>query len=156
MASEPTISGIRSVFRTLRKGAQSQWWAAKAAKLSTWYKKWGLSYEVKPLPELDLPRSTLHYLLALRTSHGDFSWYHRKFLHADATLTCSCGQPKTPEHITLCRKTRTAFRFWPQKPLTPPTNQGEGINYLKCLIAKPSDFARFLGVTEFYSTICTR
>jgi hypothetical protein len=73
MASEPTISGIRSVFRTLRKGAQSQWWAARAAKLSTWYKKWGLSYKVKPLPELDLPRSTLHHLLALRTSHGDFS-----------------------------------------------------------------------------------
>ncbi len=35
MASEPTISGIRSVFQTLQKGAQSQWWVARAAKLST-------------------------------------------------------------------------------------------------------------------------
>ena len=156
MASEPTVSGIRSIFQSLRKRAQGQWWAARATKLLTWYRKWGLSYEVKPLPELDLPWSTLHHLLALRTSHRDFSWYHRKFSHMDALLTCSCGQPKTPEHIALCRKTRTAFRLWPQKPLTPPSNQRESIDYLKCLTAKPADFARFLGVTEFYSRICTR
>src|SRR5438045_2149587 len=60
---------------------------------------------------------------------------------------------KTPEHIALCHKTRTTFRFWPQKPLTPPTNQGEGIDYLKCLMVKLANFARFL---EFYSMICTR
>ena len=81
--------------------------------------KVGASYVVKPLPELGLPCSILHRLLALRTSHGDFSWYHRKFSHIDASLTCSCGQLKTPEHIVLCRKTKAAFRFWPQKPLTP-------------------------------------
>ena len=156
MASEPTISGIRSVFQTLWKGVQSQWWTARAAKLLTWYKKWGLSYKVNPLPELDLPQSMLHHLLALRTLHGDFSWYHRKFSHTDATLTYSCGQPKMPEHIALCCKTRTTFCFWPQKPLTPPTNQGEGIDYLKCLMVKPANFARFLGVMEFYSMICTR
>jgi len=155
-ASEPTVSGIRSIFRSLRKEAQSQWWSARAAKLSTWYRKWGLSYEVKALPELDLPRSTLHHLLALRTSHRDFSWYHRKFLHVDAILTCSCGHQKTPEHIALCRKTKTSFSLWPQKPLTPPTSQRESIDYLKGLIAKPADFARFLEVTEFYSLICTR
>ena len=39
IASEPTVSGIRSIFRSLRKGAQVQWWAARATKLSTWYRK---------------------------------------------------------------------------------------------------------------------
>ena len=64
--------------------------------------------------------STLHHLLALCTSHGDFSWYHRKFSHTDASLTCSYGQPKTPEHIVSCCKTKVEFRFWPQKPQTFP------------------------------------
>jgi hypothetical protein len=51
--------------------------------LSTWYRKWGLSHVVKPLPELSLPRSTV---LVFRTSHGGFSWYHRKFSYTDASV----------------------------------------------------------------------
>ena len=85
-ASEPTVSGIRSIVRNLQREAQCSWWAARATKLSTWYRKWRLSYAVKPPPELSLPRSMLHHLLALRTSHGDFSWYHRKFSHNEALL----------------------------------------------------------------------
>ena len=156
LASEPTVSGIRSIFRALRRDAQCSWWAKCSTKLSTWYKKWGLDYRVKPLPELDLPRLTLHHLLALRSSHGDFSWYHRKFAHDDAKLTCSCGQPKTPEHLLRCRKTRTAFRFWPQRPHSIPSTEKECIDYLSRLMSKPPDFAKLLKVTEFYSTICTR
>jgi hypothetical protein len=153
--SESTVSGIHSIVRNLRREAQCSWWAARVMKLSTWYRKWGLSYIVKPLSELSLPCSILHRLLALRTSHEDFSWYHRKFSHTDASLTCSCGQPETPENIVLYRKTKAAFRFWPQKPLTPPTDQKESISYLTRLIAQPADFAKFLEVTKFYSTICS-
>src|SRR5271168_525072 len=71
---------------------------------SRWYKKWGLDYQMKLPPELNLPRATLHRLLAIRSSHGDFSWYHTKFNHKDAKLVCSCGQPKSPEHLVFCRK----------------------------------------------------
>jgi ribonuclease HI len=157
-ASEPTVSGIRSIFRGLRRNAQCAWWAERSAKLSAWYKKWGLEYRVKPLPELDLPRSTLHRLLALRSSHGDFSWYHRKFNHVDAKLTCSCGRSKDPGHLVRCRKTATfrLFPLWPQRPHWPPSNQSEAMEYLSRLMAKPTDFATFLKVTEFYSKICTR
>ena len=56
LASEPTVSGIRSIFRALRRDVQCSWWAKCSTKLSTWYKRWGLDYRVKPLPELDLPR----------------------------------------------------------------------------------------------------
>jgi hypothetical protein len=111
---------------------------------------------VKPLPELDLPRATLHRLLAIRSSHGDFHWYHTKFQHADANLFCSCGLRKAPEHLVCCRKTQTAFKYWPQRPSAPPTSLAEGFVYLTCLLAKPTDFAKLLGVTEFYSKICTR
>jgi hypothetical protein len=78
MASEPTVSGIRSVFYVLRKEAQLSWWAQSSTKLSNEYKKWNLEYRVTPLPELDLPRATFHRLLSIRSSHGDFSWYHTK------------------------------------------------------------------------------
>ena len=156
LASEPTVSGIRSIFRKLRRDAQCSWWAKRSTKLSKWYKRWGLDYQVKPLPELELPRSTLHRLLAIRSSHGDFSWYHRKFAHEDAKLTCSCGRAKDPEHIVRCRKTARYFHKWPQKPYAPPSSLVEGIKYLSSLMAKPTDFATFLKVTEFYSKICTR
>ena len=101
-ASEPTVSGILSTFRNLRRDAQRSWWTSCSTKLSRWYRKWGLEYQVKLPPELNLPRGTLHRLLAIRSSHGDFSWYHTKFNHTDAKLVCSCGHPKSPEHLVLC------------------------------------------------------
>ena len=113
---------------------------------------------MKPLPELDLPRTTLHRLLAIRSSHGDFSWYHTKFAHEDAQLLCSCGRPKTPDHIVHCRKTTTPFqfRYWPQRPEARPNTPATSIEYLTRLMAKPADFATFLQATEFYTTICPR
>jgi hypothetical protein len=154
--SKPTVSGIKSIFRDLRRQAQSSWWAKCHTKLSTQYKKWGLDYRVRPLPELDLKRSTLHRLLAIRTAHGDFCWYHQKFAHGDAKLTCSCGHLKDPEHLVRCRKVARTFSRWPQPPYAPPSDRREGLEYLQRLMAAPADFAKFLEVTEFYSRICTR
>jgi hypothetical protein len=156
LASEPTISGVRSIFRKLRGEAQSPWWAKCSANLSKPYNKWELPYQVKPLPKLELPRTALHRLLAIRTAHGDFHWYHTKFNHTDANMLCSCGNRKTPEHLVCCRKAKTAFFHWPDRPPTPPTNRSEGIAYLSGLLDKPTEFAKLLGVTEFYSKICTR
>ena len=44
----------------------------------------------------------------------------------------------------------------PARPPSPPTGSPEGFKYLTYLLAKPTDFAKLLGVTEFYSKICTR
>jgi hypothetical protein len=156
LASEPTASGIRSVYRDLRRDAQCSWWAKYNSKLSPWYKQWKLDYKVKLPPELELPRPTLHRLLAIRSAHGDFSWYHRKYVHDNAKLTCSCGRVKDPEHLVRCRKTARIFRLWPHKPLSPPADSTEGIEYLMYLMEKPADFAKLLTVTEFYSKICPR
>ena len=129
-----------------------------STKLSAQYTKWKLDYWVKPLPELDLPRSTLHRLLAIRSTHGDFSWYHRKFNHEDAKLTCSCGRPKDPEHLVRCRKTAQKYAQWPLKPAmcAPPSTPTEAFSFLSTLLGKPEDFSAFLAATEFYSKICTR
>ena len=161
LAAEPTVSGIHTIFRRQRSEACREWWESCSTKLSSWYRNWNLPYTVRPLPELDLPRPTLHRLLALRTAHGDFSWYHRKFAHDDAKLDCACGRAKTADHLVHCRKTKRRFRLWPQPSSQttlpcPPSSKGDGIAYLRYLLATPKDFAEFLEVTEFYSKICTR
>ncbi|KAG0160750.1 hypothetical protein PDIDSM_8280 [Penicillium digitatum] len=116
MEAEPTISGIRSIFRELRNEARLRWWDTVSQKLSQWYRRWSDTYEIDSLPELELRRPALHRWLALRSSHGDFDWYHRKFNHEDAKLDCSCGRRKSPEHLALCHKTQRSFRHWPKRP----------------------------------------
>ncbi|KAG0156216.1 hypothetical protein PDIDSM_3393 [Penicillium digitatum] len=116
MEAEPTISGIRSIFRELRNEARLRWWDTVSQKLSQWYRRWSDTYEIDSLPELELRRPALHRWLALRSSHGDFDWYHRKFNHEDAKLDCSCGRRKSPEHLALCHKPQRSFRHWPKRP----------------------------------------
>jgi hypothetical protein len=61
--------------------------------------------------------------------------------HVDESKTSTLLQDSPP------------FSLWPRKP---PSDSLEGVKYLSQLIAKPTDFAKFLAVTEFYSKICTR
>ncbi|KAG0159471.1 hypothetical protein PDIDSM_6993 [Penicillium digitatum] len=98
-------------------------------------------------------RPALHRWLALRSSHGDFDWYHRKFNHEDAKLDCSCGRRKSPEHLALCHKTQKSFRHWPKPPPTPPTDGIEAVAYLRSL--DPKQFVELLELTSFYSRVCT-
>ena len=156
LPSEPTASGIRTMAKSMAREAQQTWWTLRATKLSSWYKKWNLGYEIKNLPELSLPRAQLHRLLAIRSAHGDFAWYHRKFCHDEATLFCTCGRAKAPDHLVRCRKTVQMFRNWPGKPQQPPTSSAEAIAYLTQLMAKPQDFQSFLESTGFYTRICKR
>lgn len=155
-AARPTASGIGTIMRTLRTQARMDWWNSRSSKLSKWYKTFNLSYSVKKLLELDLPITTLHRYIAVRTSHGDFDWYHRKFQHNDAKTTCLCGKNKSPEHLVLCPKTQRRFMIWPSKPDLPPSNKREAAAYLHALLQTPKNFAKFLEITKFYTDICTR
>ncbi|OQD69635.1 hypothetical protein PENPOL_c002G03051 [Penicillium polonicum] len=87
-------------------------------------------------------------LLALRSLHGDFEWYQRRFDHEDAKLTCTYGRVKTPEHLALYRLTKRRFRRWPSRPSTPPGNRREAFLYLRSLT--PGD-AQLLQITNFYT-----
>ncbi|CZS92438.1 uncharacterized protein RAG0_02957 [Rhynchosporium agropyri] len=160
-AGQPTVSGIRSVYRELRDAALRDWWHTQEETLSTWYSSWGLTYTTKPHKELDLPRPTLQRLLAAWTSHGDFAWYHRKCNHPESTnLLCSCGKEKSPEHLVMCRKAQKKYKYWPDKPdkLDVPirNDRKDAKNYLRKLLQSPRKFVKYLDVKEFYSKICPR
>ncbi|RAL59878.1 hypothetical protein DID88_000505 [Monilinia fructigena] len=82
--AQPTISGIGSIARSLAHNVTSGWWRKNEPTLSGGYRKWQLDYALKEPMELKLSRPTLHRLLALRSRHGDFEAYHKRFKHEDA------------------------------------------------------------------------
>ena len=136
---------------------EQAWWSNAKSKLSNWYTRWKLPYQpTRPPHELELSRPILARLLAIRTSHGDFAWYYQEFHHDNATLTCTCGRLKTLLHIALCRKTTTqsVFRRWLKRPPAPPRTSSEAAKYPQTIWEEPEDFAAFLVITGFYSTIC--
>ncbi|RAL58743.1 hypothetical protein DID88_003049 [Monilinia fructigena] len=100
--AQPTISGIGSIARSLAHNVTSGWWRKNEPTLSGGYRKWQLDYALKEPMELKLSRPTLHRLLALRSRHGDFEAYHKRFKHEDAETHCPCGKAKTPEHLVFC------------------------------------------------------
>ena len=156
-AAVPTLSGIKSVARKVLRSIQQIWWADKKTKLSRWYKSWELDYAPRRGPgELDLPRAVLARFLSIRSMHGDFAWYHRKFNHNDANLTCSCGRDKTPEHLALCRKTLGAFGRWPLRPPALPSSRADGLAYTAALIGDPEAFEAFTQLTQYYTKVCPR
>ncbi|RAL63336.1 hypothetical protein DID88_003761 [Monilinia fructigena] len=125
-SAEPTISGIGTTARALADAATSDWWSRCLTGLSASYRKWGLGYSIAEPPELRLPRTLLHRLLAARTAHGDFAQYHRRFGHTDAELNCLCGYAKTPEHLVFCEISQRKLHAWPAKPERPPSRPKEG------------------------------
>lgn len=156
LSQQPTICGIRTEANQIKKAAAQDWWASVEPNLSRRYREWNLTYMVKASPELVLPRSTLYRLLAIRTGHGDFHWYHQRFHHEDAKLLCNCGATKTPEHLVLCRKVFRYLYNWPLKPNRPPRTIAESRVYIQLMIQQPQLFADYLQLTGFYSKVCTR
>ncbi|EDN04709.1 conserved hypothetical protein [Histoplasma mississippiense (nom. inval.)] len=159
LEATPTVSGVRTVAKQLSQEARRKWWSGACGRLSDWYRGWSFSrptveYQVKAPPELTMPRHALHRWLALRSSHGDFSWYHRRFQHADARLTCVCGHNKSPEHLVLCRHSQRHFLHWPKRPAARPHNRATAVAYLGSLT--PTDFVELLDCTQFYTRYCTR
>ena len=156
-AAMPTLSGIKTMARKTLRRTQQTWWSEKKTKLSKWYKSWDLDYAPRSSPkELDLPRDVLARMLSIRTRHGDFAWYHRKYNHKDTNLTCSCQQDKTPEHLVLCRKTQGTFSRWPLRPPIPPSGQADSLAYTATLVRDSEAFEAFVRLTQYYTKICPR
>ncbi|KAI1667243.1 hypothetical protein L13192_07952 [Pyrenophora tritici-repentis] len=144
MAASPTRSGIRTVGRRLLEHTRDTWWQDKSSRLSAWYTQWQLPYDTRRTPAaLWLPRRILAKVLMIRSTHGDFEWYHRKFNHED-TSKCLCGRPKTPEHLVFCKRATTHFKKWPLRPIVPPRTRQEGLAYLAQLIDQPQEFETFV------------
>ncbi|EEH10957.1 predicted protein [Histoplasma capsulatum G186AR] len=100
--------------RQLNRDARLKWWSRAESRLSRWYRSWrhtgfAVEYEVKAPTELALLRHALHCWLAARSSHGDFTWYHRCFRHEDAKLCCMCEHNKRPAVRPCNRATAIAY-----------------------------------------------
>lgn len=133
-AAEPTVSGLKSDVRRLNRLAELDWWTPRALLLNSWYRSWLLDYNPRKAPkELSLSRPSLAKIIAMRTRHGHFAWYHRKFKHEDAVLHCRCGALLAPGHVVYCPHTTRRFCYWPQRPARPPRSAEEGIKYLRTL-----------------------
>ena len=153
----PTAYGVKSLARKITRELRKTWWSRASLDLSERYRSWDLTYHIRCPKELEvLTRPALHRYLAIRTGHGDFAWYHRRFGHPDANLKCSCGRDKDPEHLVCCGKTLATFDRWPCKPIRRPRSEKEARSYLKTLISNPLAFQEFLGTTGFYNSICPR
>ncbi|KAF9732832.1 reverse transcriptase domain protein [Paraphaeosphaeria minitans] len=82
----------------------------------------------------------------------------RKYNHKDASLACSCGRGKTPEHLALCRKTLGAFGRRPLRPPTPPSSRDDSLAYTDTavLMGDPEAFETFTQLTQYYTKVCPR
>lgn len=146
----PTAYGIKSIARRQLRRLERAWWDKEKTRLSERYKQHNLDFTRTPSKALTaLPRQLLHHYLAIRTGHGDFAWYHRRFNHPDAELRCACGRWKDPEHVIYCRRVDAQYNLWPNKPVPRPQGN-QRLLYLDYLLSEPEAFLIFSEVTGFY------
>ena len=147
--TQATYAGVKRLRKTTIKKQFATWWE-EASQGCKRYRELGFSEATLKAPkELDLPRRTLHNLLALRSGHGDFDWYHKKFRHPQNDR-CACRMLRTPEHLVHCRKTRRLRAQWPKFDPEPKTLQ----EYWQRLVHDPEKFQLFVTLTRYYEDIC--
>ena len=87
--AQTTYAGIKRLQKTIIEKQFAAWWE-EAYQGCKRYRELGFTDATLKTPiELDPARQTLHNLLALRSRHGDFDWYHRKFRHRQNDR-CAC------------------------------------------------------------------
>jgi ribonuclease HI len=147
--AEATLSGVSRLRKSKTRDQHAEWWEASLPKIKN-YQKIGLTTASLAHPEeLNLPRPVLQSLLAARSGHGDFDWYHRRFNHKE-NEPCSCKGLRTPEHLVFCPKAKLLQAQWPRfKPQA--RNPKE---YWQRLVTSPKDFASFTKTTKFFTDIC--
>jgi ribonuclease HI len=141
----PTLAYLRRAARQRPKDEFQVWWEESAPEQ---YRALKLPATMRCPSELNLPRGTLHHLLAARSQHGDFAEYHERFEHADAQLLCSCGRRKTPSHIFYCRKVPPRCRMRLAPSPTAAVNRAIGKNF--------NQFIKVARGSAFFEKVCLR
>ncbi|KID83767.1 reverse transcriptase [Metarhizium guizhouense ARSEF 977] len=139
----PTLAFLRKTARQRSKITVQAWLDASAPDK---YQTLTLKFPSSCPPELALPRTMLHHLLAARTHHGDFADYHERFQHNDACVTCSCGRRKAPTHLFYCRKIQPRCRMRLAPSPTVAINQALGRDFDK--------FVKLVKASSFFEKIC--
>ncbi|KAF4460560.1 reverse transcriptase [Fusarium albosuccineum] len=143
--ARPTLAYLRRLARQKPKEAFGSWWSSASPEQ---YKRFNLKATVACPPELSLPRTVLHHLLAARSLHGDLAAYHERFNHSEARVVCSCNRRKTPDHIFYCRR---VLRRHQARPAPSP--------YTATNLALGKDFDKFVKLAKssaFFDRICPR
>ncbi|KAL8295706.1 hypothetical protein RB600_001261 [Gaeumannomyces tritici] len=143
--TKPTVAGIKALARKMSRDARNAWFENN---LPERYKDIGLPPIPQRTPDaLQLHRKVLQRLIAARTGHGDFNRYHRRFKHEDDN-PCRCGKNKSPSHPAFCRLARATENKWPKADPSPALDRP---GYWKRLLEKPTLFASFVEVTNYYT-----
>ena len=145
--SRSSLSSLRRTARQLARDATREYWGSAAPQR---YQDLHIPWLFGIPKELYIQRRLLGPLLASRTGHGDFKQYHERFKHEDASLNCSCGKPKTPEHFFFCtkgrRKSRALLRGPPRLRIPELLGTPKGA----------AEFAAWAEDTKFFTRICGR
>ncbi len=77
----------------------------------------------KSMPEMNLNKEVLSWLIAARTRHGHFADYHDRFEYEKVDVDYSCDQKWLRLHPFSCSNTRSnrakLFRLTDKRPFTP-------------------------------------
>jgi hypothetical protein len=141
----PTLAYLRRAARQRPKGTFATWWRESAPDQ---YKPLELSAMTRCPPELALPRRLMHHLLAARSHHGDYADYHERFDHPDATVLCSCGRRKAPDHIFYCRKVPPRWRIRLGMSPRAAVHRAIGKNF--------TELTRIARDSAFFEKVCRR
>lgn len=140
---------MKRLRKTIIREQFTKWWEEASQGCKRYRELEFTDATLKVPKELDLPRRTLHNFLALRSGHGDFDWYHKKFQHPQNDR-CTCRMSRTPEHLVYCRKTRRQHARWPKFDPEPKTLR----EYWQRLMHDPERFQLFITLTNYYEDIC--
>ena len=138
-----TLASLKRIARTNARLATTQLWSATAPAN---YNELLVRYSTN-MGELRLSRAALGRILAARSQHGDFAVYHERFNHANATLNCSCGRPKSPLHFYFCKKS-TARKLTHRNPTS------EAIPWLLGTAKGALELADWITTSKYFTDVC--
>ena len=95
-----TLAHARRVIRQKKDQAWLKEWETKGTSQAVkYYRELKIqpTTNVKVMPEMNLSRKVLGWLIAARSGHGHFADYHERFGHAEEDIRCKCGQRRSPE-----------------------------------------------------------
>lgn len=145
-----TVAGIARAAKTKAANLFTSWW--EGSERSITYAYGLLDARTGCPPELQLPRKSLHRLLAARSGHGDFTAYHQRFNHP-GDHRCVCGRDKSRSHPAHCRKIQHSKAAWPVPKIKGedgPLPSAPAEQYWRALVQDPVAFSRFEKVTGYF------
>lgn len=78
---------------------------------------------IKTMPEINLSRKVLGWLIVARSGHGHFADYHERFRHEEVDIRRECGQRRSRLHPFSCNRARPyrarLFSIPEKRPLNP-------------------------------------